>query len=215
MRRLIHKLKNKGFTLVEVLVAAAILSLVVPPILSSFVTIARVNSKSRMKLSATTIANGVMEAVKGFDLLEISKETNFPGTGNANFHVIPSFGGTAEEVNASLSPTTTKSVASSSSGYEFKPNAAGEYYFLYKGVALDGTHYDVLLTYKKKTNNDWEKIKVTDGENEVDATAKEVLEPLSVRVMKYYDVDIKVVKSGSGFDGAVLAHIQGTKADFN
>ena len=87
MKNRAKKKKNRGFTLVEVLVAAAILSLVVTPILSSFVAIAKINAKSRRRLSATTIANGVMESVKGFELAQVAKECDYPADG---FNIIPS-----------------------------------------------------------------------------------------------------------------------------
>lgn len=216
MSKLFRKIKNKGFTLVEVLVAAAILSLVVPPILSSFVTIARVNSKSRQKLSATTIANGVMEAVKGFDLLEVSKQSNFPGTGNSDFHIIPSFTGTTAEVDVDRNVEANKSVAKTGAGYEFKPHMDGFYSFLYKNVALDGTHYDVLVTYTLVVNDKWDEVKVSDGKgHDVLYDPSGILEPLSIRILHYYNIDIKVVRSGQSFDQAVLAHIEGTKADYN
>ena len=54
--------KNSGFTLVEVLVAVAILAVVSIPIIQSFVSVAQVNGKSRRKLSATTVAESVMES---------------------------------------------------------------------------------------------------------------------------------------------------------
>ena len=92
----------------------------------------------------------------------------------------------------------------------------GFYSFLYKNVAMDGTHYDVLVTYTLVVNNKWDEVKVSDGKgNEVLYDPNTILDPLSIRVLHYYNIDVKVVKSGQSFDGIVLAHIEGTKADYN
>ncbi len=213
------KRKHSGFTLVEVLVAAAILSIMVPPILSSFVAIARVNSKSRMKLSATTIANGVMESVKGFELSQIAKECDYPGEG---FHIIAGFTGTAAEV----SPTSLSALAGPDKTIQkdgdgtpiFNASASGDYAFVFNGVSMDGTTYDVLLTYKKNvttTNADVTYSTGGVGSTVITKTTAEILGPLSVRVLTYYDVDIKVFRGGAGTTSTPLAHITGTKADYN
>lgn len=209
------KKKNRGFTLVEVLVAAAILSIMVPPILSSFVAIARVNSKSRMKLSATTIANGVMESAKSFELAQVAKETDFQSEG---FHIIAGYTGVAAELNpTTLSAASSKSVSKDGAGkYAFNANAAGKYVFYYPGVEMDGTKYDVLLTYTKdsgRTKPDVE-VQLDDG-TVLSKTTEQILGPVSVRVLTYYDINIKVFRGGSGLTAKPLAEITGTKADYN
>lgn len=215
MLRRIRRKKNGGFTLVEVLVAAAILSLVVPPILSSFVAIARVNSKSRMKLSATTIANGVMESVKGFDLCEIAKETSYPSEG---FYIIAGFTGTSTEVNDQFQFSGINNVSVQKSGDEviFNSNDAGKYTFYYQGVKMDGTTYDVVLRYTKnatQTNDDVEVV-ASDGST-ISKKVNDIMGPMSVRVLAYYDVDIQVFRGGTDpKTGTPLAHITGTKADY-
>ncbi len=208
------KRKNKGFTLVEVLVAAAILSLVVPPILSSFVTIARVNARSRRKLSATTIANGVMESVKGFELSQVAIQCDYQSDG---FYVIAGFTGTAQELEInSLAPIGTKSVSKSGSEYEFNGQASGNYAFAFTGVEMDGTKYDVLLTYRKNTTNTRADVSVTQADGStVTTTTDAIFGSVMVRVLSYYDVDIQVFRGGAGFHSAPLAHITGTKADYN
>lgn len=55
---------NKGFSLVEILVAMAIFVLCAAPFLRSFVLAAQTNAKSRQILNATTIAENVMEDIK-------------------------------------------------------------------------------------------------------------------------------------------------------
>lgn len=193
--------RNHGFTLVEVLVAAAILSLMVTPILSSFVAIARVNAKSRRRLSATTIANGVMESVKGFSLADVSKQCNDPSSG---FHVIAGFSGTVSELGGA-----------SYSGGTFTPKDSGVYEFSMNGVSMDGTTYDVRLKY---TRNDTSTKSAVTGVldehgNEISGlTTESILGAMEVKVLTYYDVEINVYNAGT--TSKPLATITGSKADY-
>lgn len=206
--------KNKGFTLVEVLVAAAILSILVPPILSSFVAVARVNAKSRRKLSATTIANGVMESVKGFELSRIAKECDYPSDG---FYIIAGFTGTASELNAStLGAVGTKSVSKTGGNYNFAGQSSGNYAFKFANVEMDGTKYDVLLIYRKNATNTNGSVEVAlQGGGTTTRTTASILEPMAVRVLTYYDVEIKVFRGGASLTSKPLVSITGTKADYN
>ena len=203
------KKRNRGFTLVEVLVAAAILSLVVTPILSSFVTIARVNAKSRQRLSATTIADGIMESVKGFDLLRVAKECDFPAV---PVTVICNFTGTASELDAT-------SVELKNGKYVFKENSSGIYKFKYENIAMDGTYYDAYLTYTKRTYDDWDEVEIpsaTPGGTSTVKTPKAVFESTGIRILTFYDVEIKVFRHGvNPSSGRPLSIITGTKADYN
>ena len=195
--------KNHGFTLVEVLVAAAILSVMVTPILSSFVAIARVNAKARRRLSATTIANGVMESVKGFSLADVSKQCNNSASG---FHVIAGFTGTASEIGGA-----------SYSGGTFTPKDSGVYEFSMVGVVMDGTTYDVRLKYtKNETNTKAAVTGVLDahGAEIAGLTTENILGPMEVRLLTYYDVEIKVYNGGAGTSSTPLAVITGSKADY-
>ncbi|MBR7000165.1 MAG: type II secretion system GspH family protein [Lachnospiraceae bacterium] len=206
--------KNGGFTLIEVLVAAAILSLVVTPILSSFVAIARVNAKSRRKLSATTIANGVMESVKNFELAQVAKECAFQSEG---FHIIAGFNGTAREYTPGS--TTVKSpstVTKDGSGkYVFTASSSGLYTFGFVGVSMDNTTYDVLVTYRKNATKTAEQVtvEVANASPTTDTTSN-IFDPMGLRVLTYYDVEIKVYRGGTNFSGTPLATISGSKADY-
>lgn len=67
-RKLKHKLNrnlnNRGFSLVEILIAVAILVLCAVPLLKAFVTSAQTNVRARQNLNATTLAENIMEEIK-------------------------------------------------------------------------------------------------------------------------------------------------------
>lgn len=60
--------QNKGFTLIEVLIAITILGIIVIPLLHAFVTSANVNAKSKRIMDATTLAQNIMEEFKASSL---------------------------------------------------------------------------------------------------------------------------------------------------
>ncbi len=63
---------NKGFSLVELLVSMAILAIVIGPILSNFVTAARVNAKARRVQNETNLMQSIAEDVKFKSILDIA-----------------------------------------------------------------------------------------------------------------------------------------------
>jgi prepilin-type N-terminal cleavage/methylation domain-containing protein len=210
------KKRNRGFTLVEVLVAAAILSLVVTPILSSFVAIARINAKSRRRLSATTIANGVMESVKGFELAQIAKECNYPEDG---FNIIPGGYTTTDNVTelqygSKTTPATSKSVEKKTKGYVFNGQASGNYAFRFLNVQMDGTTYDVVLTYTRNDTYSNKTVDIGEGEDAYQKSTKEIFGPAGVRVLTYYDIRIEVYQDGHTFTSQPLVTLTGSKADY-
>lgn len=68
MNRKPKKNSNKGFTLVEVLVAVVVLVVVVLPLLNSFYVASRTNAKAKKLMDATTAAQNVFEELKGAKL---------------------------------------------------------------------------------------------------------------------------------------------------
>ena len=67
-----RQLNNEGFSLIELLIAIVILSIIVVPLLHSFVTSARTNAKSRNTMHATAIAEDVMELFEAHTLEEMA-----------------------------------------------------------------------------------------------------------------------------------------------
>ena len=62
--------ENKGFTIVEVIIAVAMLAIVSIPILGSFAQSAKYNAKARNIQKATIAAQTVMEDIKAENNIE-------------------------------------------------------------------------------------------------------------------------------------------------
>ena len=73
-----RQLNNEGFSLIELLIAIVILSIIVVPLLHSFVTSARTNAKSRNTMHATAIAEDVMEQFEAHTLEEMQTPMRRP-----------------------------------------------------------------------------------------------------------------------------------------
>lgn len=65
------KLNNKGMSLVELLVAVAILGVIAGPLIHSFVTTATLNTKARKTEEATTAATNEMERIRSESLAKL------------------------------------------------------------------------------------------------------------------------------------------------
>jgi len=80
-----RKTDNKGFSLIELLIAIVILGIVVVPLMNSFLYSYRVNSRSRQVLEATTLAqnemeifeNKTVEQLRGFNVYNASNTTGY------------------------------------------------------------------------------------------------------------------------------------------
>ena len=58
------KTNNEGFTLLEVLVAMIILTVVCVPLLRSFATSAQTNAKAKLQAKCTTASENIMEDLR-------------------------------------------------------------------------------------------------------------------------------------------------------
>ena len=71
-----RKLNNVGFTLIEIILSIAILAILLVPALNSFVTAAKVNAKAQKNQKVTTLAQNIMESLKGMDIEETALQFN-------------------------------------------------------------------------------------------------------------------------------------------
>ncbi len=67
------QLNNAGFSLVELLIAIVILSIIVVPLLHSFVTSARTSAKARNTMHATAIAEDAMEEFEAYTIEKMAE----------------------------------------------------------------------------------------------------------------------------------------------
>lgn len=79
-----RKANHKGFTLIELLIAVTILAIVVTPMLNSFVSSYRMNSRSRQVMEATTLAQREMEVFEKESVEVLSTSTKYVYDGSTN-----------------------------------------------------------------------------------------------------------------------------------
>lgn len=72
------KLNNKGMSLVEVIIAITILSIVIIPTLRAMTTAMTYNGKARKRQEANISAESIMEAFKGFDIESLQQMFGAP-----------------------------------------------------------------------------------------------------------------------------------------
>lgn len=65
--------RNKGFTLVELVIAVAILGIVISPLIANFIQSAKLNRKSKISLNATNMAQDIMEGASAYSAEEFIK----------------------------------------------------------------------------------------------------------------------------------------------
>lgn len=124
---------NKGFSLVEVLVAMAILSILALPLLETFSNSARVNSRARREENANTAASDIVEVFKGMGKEELEALKQLEA-------------GTASD-NCTLGGYTYQSISSPSDS-EVDGTGTGVYTYEVSN-AVDGT-----ASYYKGINNE-------------------------------------------------------------
>lgn len=161
---------NKGFTLVELLIAITILGIIVGPFMHSFVTASRTNAKAQQIQNATLLATNIMEEVKANSIGDLAFQFNYPkrDDGSSRFDVMNTYTSAYEltMTNGSLQNVTkylengnannrdyvTSSVlykdyqANTEDEYEFLGQKLGKYYFIMEGLRSGKTDYDALIT---------------------------------------------------------------------
>ena len=143
MKDRIKKQSNKGFTLVEVLVAILILSIIVVPLLSAFVVSANTNAKARRTLRATTLAQNVLEELKAYSIETSAAQYNGTGSGNA----VVSAADVSYETVLHIDDVH-KALTLDADGV-IQGRTAGRYDFVLKGVAQGSAKFDVEVLVRK------------------------------------------------------------------
>ncbi len=73
-----RKLNDQGLSLIELLIAIAILSIVVVVFYEGFILSAKVNSKAKVQHQATSLAQDIMEAFKSQDMDDLMMQFEYP-----------------------------------------------------------------------------------------------------------------------------------------
>lgn len=107
--------KNSGFSLVEVLIAMAILAFCVAPLLQAFAASGRNNAQARATMNATTVAENVMEEIKAVGVETYGTDSGTTvNIGGKNLAVYSStisnysYDGKNYQVEAVMTPSTEK-----------------------------------------------------------------------------------------------------------
>lgn len=150
------KKDNRGMSLIELMIAVAMLAVVMTPMFHSFLVSMKNNSKARNMFRATTVANNLMESLEAFSLEEICMQFNTSG----NFKVYPQAEAVPEsgtqmtmqykELGEEVAGVEVKSVGrvevDGELQYVFKGTPSKKYYFVMKNIYEDGNYFDAKIT---------------------------------------------------------------------
>ncbi|MDE5748116.1 MAG: hypothetical protein K2I21_11145, partial [Acetatifactor sp.] len=167
MKRILHdrKLNNVGMSLVEVVIAMAILSVVILGVLHSFVYSARLNARSRERQQTTAAAQTVMEYFKAYSVQSIYDDfvdssfslnggngisyTGTPG-GAMTFDITGmSYENEPYDVKVSLSGHSSAAANVTTLNYETPTQEHAAVYVGYAGMDADALHGIASLVAQK------------------------------------------------------------------
>ena len=170
MKNLFRKkasVKEKGFSLIEVLLAIVILSLVATPILQLFITSANITRNSKELLAATDVANATMEYITGgrFDVPDTGIKAKMKEDGTKTR--VPGIGLICQSVEAPGAATITSHTAFETTLRNGSITATGtKAYYVeqtdYFGIAFfnvdyDDFMFDMLVSFVPKATSSGDK----------------------------------------------------------
>ena len=121
------ELNNKGFSLVELLIATVILAIIVAPLLHSFVTAANTTVKSRQIGDATLVSENIAETIEATSLTQLFNEPD------------PSkyFAGATKKALYSYDGSTYTEITN--------PTTANQYYLGVQGVQAGSSTFNAMI----------------------------------------------------------------------
>ena len=138
-----RKLNNRGFSLVEVLVAIVILAIISLPVLSTFSNAARINARARRTENANTAINNIIEEAKTMSLENLVNRQGqyyYAPTTDNNTYVVSDERGVSYYTGVNGEKYYIKATFSCSNTYTFK-----SLYSTISPVISDGTSYVILI----------------------------------------------------------------------
>lgn len=168
-----EKLNNKGMTLIELMVAVAILSVAIVPLMYAFVSSMRYNAKGRELQQTTVLAHTIMEKCKGLTAEEIDERM-------LNHTFLDSYTVSADGTKVPMTNASTL----------WGLGTEGEHTYFIGGVHLENQTYDVQVTIANHARED-----LYNGTNNVYS------EMLYTESMNKYNDAVFTVNTLSGFTG--------------
>lgn len=151
---------DKGFTLTEVLIAAAILTIAIVPMIANFVQSGKMNQKAKKTMNATYMAQDIMEGVTAYNAEELIKKfetgedligtmlpnsiTSYQKHGDADSSFTPQF--SFKRSDASVSGTRQYATVVSGNSVKVNKSTDGNYYFFINEIESGKNKYNVRLT---------------------------------------------------------------------
>lgn len=214
---------NQGFTLVELLVAIVILSLVVVPTMTVFITATKSNSKARTELQATITANSVLESAKAFSLYIYDKQCNtIYSDGNADKFTLIAGTTTSSFVSSSYGGTVYTVVFDGTKVDSIKKRDATEpfverdskYAYALNGIKQSQSTYDALIVFEEADYQDVEINGSTFTEGDVGTVYAEYNKEYTITIYVYkHSASPAYIGKDLAADSGALVVITGSKID--
>lgn len=166
--------QNKGFTLVEVLIAITILAIIVVPLLRAFVVSSQTNAKAKQLMKATTLAQNVMEELKANSLEEVARQFNGYQSSNSISSLGTAWEATWDTSRLEYVPVTTNASVIEADDPDKNPEGlfvgqdSGKYYFLLEGVQREHAKFDVAIELTRDAENGTKKLTQINAMNQAD-----------------------------------------------
>ena len=204
MKRLLNRIKknkdNKGFTLLEIIVAIMILSIVSIPLIHTFVTSAKVNQKAKRVQDATDVAQSVAEYFTNTDMSTLLNmagldEDDLAGGSTINFTNLTDWrsAGSSTYFMGANDEQFTVDVSMTPRGEDSSSGSYGVY--SYTVPELKDLYGDDAVTVMKQIYKD-------DSKASASATKKTEID-INIDEDGDYKYTVKVSYDGTSYSGAI------------
>ena len=153
MKMFKKKGNNKGFSLIEVLMAVVLLGLIATPILQMFYTSFQMNLRSKKYLAAADLANAMAEAISAQTYEDSKTTSNVTGPGLKSYYQGPLVG-----VDRLYKTTSTSGVITEGPAVLMSSGGSGTLYFKSNtgaGIPYGGFKFYVSLEFVEKGSEDF------------------------------------------------------------